>query len=1133
MAIHLVKALKNRRHVVLESPTGTGKSAAILCSVLAWQRWHQKRMTSNCINEERTTGEVGPNTEINKPPTIIYCSRTHSQVTQMIASLRKTPYRPKMAVLGSRQRLCINAKVRDPDKNNNINKSCRIRVDNTEKYRRKLLNDPLQHYDDEDPPEALDQDALEQEEDRGEVDTDWTQPQSTTPMCSHYRQLGPSRTAKMAWETFVPAPDRINSCDCGGERTQLGTHDIEDLVKFGQDPYKKRNVAVYRRDTSQKFGMSINPDGQRRMRVSAVAVAGAVAKEGTIKVQDEIMAINGKSTMGRSLDQVCMEIGQSSDPLLMDVTSHPDKVTRADDEVSLHAPCPYYLSRALAKHAELIFCPYNYVLDPFIRKSLDINVQGAIVVLDEAHNVEDVLRDSGSGKFGEIEMCEMVVMLNTFAAAEKNSRNLVDLVHGEDVDLVHGEDEKVDISILAHDLLVFVEKLICFLISEKLQFENGPKSEKALADWRKFKGPDDQEFEMTFDGPTGHGSGGKTRGCQPFFDRIGLNASQGDHYRKLGEGLDSHIRSNQGRLSDKYSNLMDKLNELIMVVSYALENSEHYYIASVAQANGTLEFASGSVGDSLARRGDYGNPRQPKKMPLAWPRTHDATNLNLHPCLHPACRQTKSGPNYHEGYVRHGNYCNGSTHQWEAHLVVNLLTPARFMKDLSEQCRSVILASGSLAPLPSLCAELGLEGHPADGLKPTACMNFTTKQKEATTKKEIEDLRGKRLQVIPKPLEANHIIDLEKQLLAVSIGYFRDGSPLTVNFKNQSQSSFMPKLGDAIASCVEAIPTGGVLVFLPSYKTLNACVKKWGGSSRQNQWGGYTNYNENDHSDIWDRLIASKGKVVVEPTGSQDQFEAARDEYAETIKRTGKCILFAVFRGKMSEGISFNDANARCVICVGIPFPNSFDRAITAKKKYNDEQRTINKKHDILPGDQWYLQQAYRAIAQALGRCIRHAADYGTIILMDSRHCDDGSPIDAVCPAHRNLPKWMRHHVRNLSKGSRGDPSLRTIPGGWPGLKSEMTRFFQEAPIHTKAVLIKQKEDFNKAQMQQSAAHKFNHNTGQWASPSAIPDCKSPFALPVVPALPVAAMARSANVRDVSPSQQGIINLLESDNEHQ
>jgi Rad3-related DNA helicase len=54
MALHLVKALKNRRHVVLESPTGTGKSAAILCSVLAWQRHYRKmNQTSGAVTTPR------------------------------------------------------------------------------------------------------------------------------------------------------------------------------------------------------------------------------------------------------------------------------------------------------------------------------------------------------------------------------------------------------------------------------------------------------------------------------------------------------------------------------------------------------------------------------------------------------------------------------------------------------------------------------------------------------------------------------------------------------------------------------------------------------------------------------------------------------------------------------------------------------------------------------------------------------------------------------------------------------------------------------------------------------------------------------------------------------------------------
>lgn len=73
------------------------------------------------------------------------------------------------------------------------------------------------------------------------------------------------------------------------------------------------------------------------------------------------------------------------------------------------------------------------------------------------------MRESGSGKFGEIELCEIVAMLVHFSSASKTSRNTVD-----------ADGEKMDISELAHSLLLFVEQLITFLMEAKTIFEQSP-----------------------------------------------------------------------------------------------------------------------------------------------------------------------------------------------------------------------------------------------------------------------------------------------------------------------------------------------------------------------------------------------------------------------------------------------------------------------------------------------------------------------------------------------------------------------------------------------------------------------------------------------------------------------------------
>ena len=60
--------------------------------------------------------------------------------------------------------------------------------------------------------------------------------------------------------------------------------------------------------------------------------------------------------------------------------------------------CPYYFTRdsGVLENADLVLMPYNYLIDPQARKGLDVPWSRAVVIIDEAHNIEDVCEDACS-----------------------------------------------------------------------------------------------------------------------------------------------------------------------------------------------------------------------------------------------------------------------------------------------------------------------------------------------------------------------------------------------------------------------------------------------------------------------------------------------------------------------------------------------------------------------------------------------------------------------------------------------------------------------------------------------------------------------------------------------------------------
>ena len=286
------------------------------------------------------------------------------------------------------------------------------------------------------------------------------------------------------------------------------------------------------------------------------------------------------------------------------------------------------------------------------------------------------------------------------------------------------------------------------------------------------------------------------------------------------------------------------------------------------------------------------------------------------------------------------------------------LNPAVCFDDLKEDTRSIVLTSGTLSPMATFASELDVK--------------------------------------FPISLEANHVVD-KAQVWVGTLAAGPTDYSLNAAYRNANTLQFQDEVGRLLVEVCGVVPHG-VLLFLPSYKMLNNLEQRW------------------QQTGLWQELFRVK-HIIMEPKGNE-RLEAVMKDFYSVIAETTRAgrtelgqtgaLFMAVCRGKVSEGMDFADNNARAVICVGIPFPNVKDTLVDLKKKYNDQQR-IQKKSGVLSGGEWYEIQAFRALNQALGRCIRHRDDWGAILMVDDRFLRNSRYVGG-------LSKWVRgrvaHHER-------------------------------------------------------------------------------------------------------------------------
>ncbi|KAF9398539.1 Fanconi anemia group J protein [Mortierella sp. AD011] len=619
-----------------------------------------------------------------------------------------------------------------------------------------------------------------------------------------------------------------------------------------------------------------------------------------------------------------------------------------DSDLALLAACPYFASRTLALEAELIFCPYSYLIDPHIRKAMEIDLENSIVILDEAHNIEDAARDAGG-----LEITDEDLKLGVTQFSGMCGKNFL-------------ANSSQKLQNLAQMFLAILENQTKFTVKEYEQSTEIWTSQDLLSSLEKF-------------GLDRHTIYDYERACHDISKAI-KDKKELEKREKDGANftdLDLDDFSEEGKEKEESvitasPRILRIMEAIIAIISRLLDTDldclDDYKIALVESvARSILDQRNAGYDDQESS--EDGDDGQPKKKKRKW---------------QPKRAQTRVAGDGVKKLREFKFWC---------------LNPGVIFRPISLKARSVILTSGTLSPMESFASELQT--------------SFTIQ------------------------LEADHVID-RSQVWTGVLPYGPTQVKMDGTFHSAVSFPFQDELGRVVERIIEATPHG-VLCFLSSYTLMDNLMTRWRVTGQ------------------YKRLCAIK-KVFQEPRkATNKQFDKILKDFYNHISMhvaegsNGGALLFAVFRGKCSEGIDFTDSNCRAVLAVSIPFPGLGDLKIKLKKEYNDLQSMrhrqqsyaynnqaqssphglahvdlqrlnhstgtsnqsansavaiskLSKTRSLLSGRRWYEIQAFRAYNQAIGRCIRHQRDWGAMVLLDHRLTQSNN--------QQNLSKWVRPLVR-------------------------------------------------------------------------------------------------------------------------
>ncbi|XP_064085722.1 ATP-dependent DNA helicase DDX11-like [Macrobrachium nipponense] len=565
--------------------------------------------------------------------------------------------------------------------------------------------------------------------------------------------------------------------------------------------------------------------------------------------------------------------------------------------------CPYYGARYAVKDSQLVILPYNTLLHKGTREACQIKLKGNIVIVDEGHNLLETIANIHSVFVSKLQFMGAHAQLSQYM-------------------------QRYEKRLSPRNLLYI--KQILFFINSQIKLLNEGRKDNILG-------------KIGTSVNSSNDSGAKNQFSRMYAVHNFMSETLIDNlniYKLIQYIEKSKIAHKLHSFSQKFEGTL-KSNDVKKPGSEASSTSA-FLSRMTCQNSGKDKSKENITPANDVKERESENPEEEIVMGSPLMQVTEFLRALLHSSA--------------DGRVV---VSVGSTNRTSS-VKYLLLNPASQFHDIVKECRSIIVAGGTMHPMSEFRNQLFLSA----GADPERVREFS----------------------------CGHVIPGD-QIMPVALSNGPTNTVLDFTYQNRGNPKVLDELGRVLVNLCTIVP-GGIVCFLPSYdyeqKVFDYFLK----------------------TGVIDRLSGKK-KVFREPKKS-NQLDGVLNNYATIIRQTSSsatgltgAILFSVVGGKMSEGINFSDALGRCVVMVGLPYPNT--QSPELKEKIDFLNKNVSPGPDgKSPGSVFYENLCFKAVNQSIGRAIRHRNDYASIILLDHRY-NRPSSVQA-------LPKWISIHLHQCEK---------------------------------------------------------------------------------------------------------------------